>query len=290
MKVAKLIMLTAVAVFLASCRSSKNAADMANGVIIKGTSEEMNIAAQRIVAMANENRAEDDVMTSKMNLTVSSGVKKISVGGSLKMKRDEVIQMQLMAFGFVEAGRIELTKDYLLIMDKIGHQYVKAHYKDIDFLKQAGVDFYTFQSLFWDELFVLGDKGVAPTEGSYTKKVQDDGILLVSEQSKLVSLSFLTNALSGLVRQTTVSGKAPQQAPKALALDWQYQSYSKLGKKDFPDKMQISLKSGDSSVQATIQLSNLKVNSEWAMQTEISKRYTEVPIQTIFARIMSLTH
>jgi thiol:disulfide interchange protein DsbD len=31
------------------------------------------------------------------------------------MKRDDVIQLQLMAFGFVEAGRIEFTKDYVLI-------------------------------------------------------------------------------------------------------------------------------------------------------------------------------
>ena len=76
-------------------------------------------------------RVQDNVttarfLTSKVKFSVEVGAQKLTLTGNLKMKRDDVIRLQLMAFGFVEAGRIEMTKDYVLIMDRINKQYLKA--------------------------------------------------------------------------------------------------------------------------------------------------------------------
>ena len=88
-----------------------------------------------------------------MKFSVEVGNQDITLTGNLKMKRDDVIRLQLMAFGFVEAGRLEFTKDYVLIMDRINKQYLKAPYVQIDFLRNSGLNFYTLQALFWNELF-----------------------------------------------------------------------------------------------------------------------------------------
>ena len=98
-----------------------------------------------------QNRAQTaKFLTSKVKFSVEVGPQKLTLTGNLKMKRDDVIRLQLMAFGFVEAGRIELTKDYVLIMDRINKQYLKAPWMSVDFLRNSGIDFNTLQSLFWN--------------------------------------------------------------------------------------------------------------------------------------------
>ena len=70
------------------------------------------------ISAVQENSQTAKFMTSKVKFSVEVGPQKLTLTGNLKMKRDDVIRLQLMAFGFVEAGRIEMTKDYVLIMDR----------------------------------------------------------------------------------------------------------------------------------------------------------------------------
>jgi len=90
-------------------------------------------------------------VTARMNLMLSSGGKEITLGGMLRMKRDDVIQLTLVPFGILEVGRIEMTPDYFMILDKMNKQYVKAAYSDVSFLRKAKVDFRTIQAYFWNE-------------------------------------------------------------------------------------------------------------------------------------------
>ena len=94
---------------------------------------------------------EQPCITSKLRLELSSGSKSVTVGGTLRMKHDDVIQLSLVTFGILEVARIEMTPDYFMLIDKMGRQYVKAKYSDVSFLRDADVDFYTIQSYFWNE-------------------------------------------------------------------------------------------------------------------------------------------
>ena len=78
------------------------------------------------VEQVNDNQQQVRFLTSKLRFSVEVGARQMSLTGNLKMKRDDVIRLQLMAFGFVEAGRLEFTKDYVLIVDRINKQYLKV--------------------------------------------------------------------------------------------------------------------------------------------------------------------
>ena len=105
------------------------------------------------VNQVRENQQTSKFITSKVKFSVEVGPQKLTLTGNLKMRRNDVIRLQLMAFGFVEAGRLEFTKDYVLIMDRINKQYLKAPYRQIDFLRNSGLNFSALQALFWNELF-----------------------------------------------------------------------------------------------------------------------------------------
>ena len=68
-------------------------------------------------------------LVSNLTFTLNDGHKDITVPGILRMRKDEVIRLQLLIpILRSEVGRIEFAKDYVLFIDRIHKQYVKASY------------------------------------------------------------------------------------------------------------------------------------------------------------------
>ncbi len=277
-----LLWLLLLTIFLASCKSSKNATSET-----ASTAPEAVKVEKRIVELINQNRQTTEAMTSKMNLQLVSGSKKVSIGGNLRMKRDDVIQLTLSALGLFDVGCMELTPDYLLVVDRVNHQYIKVDYKDVEFLKKAGIDFYVFQSLFWDELFLFDGKGEEPSAKKFDLTKVSNGVKLTNEDSKWMVITFLADVIQNMVSQTTISGR--QTGTKDLSLDWQYQRYDKLGGKKFPTQMQIDIQTGKKPIKATLALSNLKASDSWEKRTEVNtKKYSKVSLDSVLNRIMKM--
>lgn len=136
-------------ILLASCRSKKEVVSTTTTV-----SDNTTIGvppSQGDKQPADAKQQEETCVTAKVRLELSSNGKSTSVGGMLRMKRNDVIQLSLVTFGVLEVARIEMTPEYFLLVDKMGRQYVKASYNDVSFLRDADVDFYTIQSYFWNE-------------------------------------------------------------------------------------------------------------------------------------------
>ena len=141
--------------FLASCKSSKSVTTVTP---MAPRSMELQETLNKVL----ENQQTAKFITSRVKFQVQVGSQDMTLTGNLKMKRNDVIRLQLMAFGFVEAARLEFTQDYVLIMDRINKQYLKAQYEQLDFLRQSGINFFTLQALFWNELFQPGEKEMTP--------------------------------------------------------------------------------------------------------------------------------
>ena len=241
---------------------------------------------QHIVETVNANRQDETFATAKLNLSLYSNSKSASVGGTLRMKRNDVIQLSLVTFGIFEVARIEMTPDYFLGIDKMGKQYVKAAWQDVSFFKSAGIDFYTLQALFWDELFVLGAGKSVPSEKQFKKSMDGEGVSLTNADSQLAVLSFSVSPASGLIRKTTVSPHAQGASPY---LTWQYEDFGSLGKKSFPIRHALTTGGNSKSITAHLQLSNLKNDSGWETRTNISDRsYKEISVEKLLSLITKL--
>ncbi len=76
--------------------------------------------------------------TCRFNL--QAGDKDITVPGKLSMRKDEIIRIQLfIPILGTEVGRLEFTPDYVLIIDRLHKEYIKADYTQVDFLKKQGI-------------------------------------------------------------------------------------------------------------------------------------------------------
>lgn len=94
-----------------------------------------------------------EAMTAKLNLTLEAGQKRVSVGGSYRLKRNDVIQINLTYTMLltINVGTLELTPDYILLVDRVNKRFCKVAYSDVPAMAQAGVDFNYLQSIFWGE-------------------------------------------------------------------------------------------------------------------------------------------
>ncbi len=241
------------------------------------------------IARVNDRAQTTKFLTSKVKFSVEVGQQKLTLTGNLKMKRDDVIRLQLMAFGFVEAGRIELTKDYVLIMDRINKQYLKAPWMSVDFLRNSGITFSTLQSLFWNELFrpsvVTVEKHATDSIADYNLLDSGDDMIISLEQGKM-DYSWLASRNDAIIKMANILYKDRFKGNSQL--NWDYDQFEKLNKSLFPRKSAITLTTPEKEVKLGMTLSYIGAETEWETRTEISNKYREVTVDEILRRFMSL--
>jgi len=245
------------------------------------------------ISSVRENAQTMKFLTSKVKFSVEVGQQKLTLTGNLKMKRDDVIRLQLMAFGFVEAGRIELTKDYVLIMDRINKQYLKAPWMSVDFLRNSGMNFQTLQALFWNELFrpnqsslaKTNDKQVLDSIANYTILESGDDMIISLEEGKM-DYSWLATRNDALIRMANILYK--DRFKGNTQLNWDYDEFKVLNKRIFPHKSAITLTTPEKEVKLGMTLNYVGNDTEWEPRTEISNKYREVTVDEILRRFMSL--
>ena len=264
-------MMLLITVALAGCRSTRKVTAGGDDTLPSATTP----ADATVVTRMNTMRRSETALTSKVNVTLVMGDKDVSVGGTLRMKRDESIQLSLVMLGLMEVGRLELTPDYFMLVDRMNHRYVKRPYADVRFFVDAGVDFFTFQALFWNELFCLGKDKRIPESSDFIATSLNDELLLTQKKSGKVSLSFVVKDTDLQLTHTRIGG-TDEAADKGLT--WKYASFEPFGDTPFPRQMQLSAQVSQKPLQATFVLGTPKVSADWETRTKLSNKYTEITV------------
>ncbi len=91
--------------------------------------------------------------TSKVRVTITQEGKDVTTTGNLRMRYGDVIQLTLVdpILGIAEIGRLELSPDKVLIIDRVNKRYVDTNYEEFSALKSRNIDFNTIQEFFWQE-------------------------------------------------------------------------------------------------------------------------------------------
>ena len=274
------IALMALPLVISSCGSKKK--------VIDDSKTQTIVTENNVLKKVTENAQTVKFITSKVKFSVEVGAQDITLTGNLKMKRDDVIRLQLMAFGFVEAARLEFTKDYVLIMDRINKQYLKAPYMSIDFLRNSGLNFYTLQALFWNELFQPNRSKISADDLQKFTTNTDNGDVVISLEDTKLDYSWLANEKTGLIKMANILYK--DRFNGNTQLNWDYDDFKSLEStnKKFPNSMNVTLTTQKKEVKLGIKLNYINNETEWETRTEVSNKYREVSIDEILQRFMAL--
>ena len=255
--------------------------------VVKETPVAQNVVQQQeFLQKVSDNAQYARFITSKVKFSVEVGAQQLTLTGNLKMKRDDVIRLQLMAFGFVEAGRLEFTKDYVLVMDRINKQYLKVPYQQLDFLRNSGLDFYALQALFWNELFQPGKQHITDELlKSYDTDMGGENAVISMESGKL-SYRWLADKDNAQVNMANILYKDKFRGN--YQLNWDYLDFKANGRKKFPMDHKVKFTTPDKEVKFEMVLNYMGADEDWETRTEVSGKYLQVSVDEILRRFMSL--
>lgn len=255
---------------LAACRSTKDA-----------TSFTPTPQQEEYIKHVAEKALTSSSLTAKAEVELQLNNKPITLNGSLRLMRNEVVQLSLTFFG-IEVARLEFLPECVLVIDRTNKRYVRAKYADVDFLRDAGLDFYTLQAIFWNEIFVPGERSATDhTADFFIQKVGNETLLLLQNKPKL-NYEFRTETASAHLTRTAVT---PKQG--GLSVYCNYDNFKKVENIQFPTHIALGI-SGERAIGITLNLSRINTGESFATRTQLSSRYTPISSADLLGIISKL--
>lgn len=302
MKRTKILFVGMVVLLLASCATKK--AFVEQKPVQKKTPVEKVASVEKVNNMQNyvviqrvtDNALYQKNLVSNLTFTINDGSKDITVPGILRMRKDEVIRLQLLIpILRSEVGRIEFTKDYVLFIDRIHKQYVKANYDEVGFLRDNGINFYSLQSLFWNQIFIPRKQRISEADFSQLSvdesKQQSEGTTLIGLKDGKMDYKWTVNSKRNQILLTTVTYNGSAQTTSKLS--WSYGDFKGFGAKLFPASQSLTIntpkfgKKPAKTLKANFELDGFSETSDWEAFTTPSDKYTKVSVEDILAKLMN---
>lgn len=296
MKIKNIGIIVAATLVFASCGTNK--AIVKQSTTVKQTTAPTQSSVQKqklqFVQKVSDQSLYQKNLVSDLSFTLNTGSRNISVPGILHMRRDEVIRIQLLIpLIRSEVGRIEFTKDYVLFIDRMHKQYVKASYNDVAFLKDNGINFYSLQALFWNQLFIPGQQRVGESQLSMFSvdlaAVQANNVPVILLDGKM-AYKWLAESASGLINMAEAKYTSANHGVSTLK--WNYGNFQNFGAKKFPVYHEVTIQTQATKQQRTIkavfELNGLSDNADWESFTTPSNRYQKVGVDEILEKLTKL--
>lgn len=267
-------LLTTLLMFLASCRTSSSSMGGEAGA-------PSSVGVDQLVSRISNNHSQQQYLTAKLKIEAQADGEKVSTSGTLRMKRDDVIQLILVdpLIGALELGRMEFTQTKVLIIDKVNKQYIDLPYAEVPFLERAGITFATLQSLFWNQLFTQGATHPSATDFKLTTQGAD---YVLTHVSKLLSYQFTVQPKTAHITNTHIVGT--DASP--YKFDFFYNDFQDYQGRPFPRNIVMSFTNDITPTSLSMTLSSLRNSSDWIARSTPSSRYTKADPEQILKRIL----
>lgn len=102
----------------------------------------------------NTQKTNVEALSAKLALTLRYGSNKIKLSGTYRLKRNDVVQINLtyqLLFIPINVGTLELTPEYILFLDRYNKRFCRIAYDKVPSLASSGIGFDYFQRIFWGE-------------------------------------------------------------------------------------------------------------------------------------------
>ncbi len=281
---------------LASCASKKVVSD--NGLTptpthssaSKHEKAEQTVFVHRVAEGAVT--AKNIVASAEFRL-IAGGKSDLTCDGKFSMRRDEIIRLQmLIPIIRSEIARIDFTPDYVLLVDRYHKEYIKASYKEVSFLADNGISFYSLQALFWNQLFLPGEKTL---NESLLKKfvcslVPSATTVPVTFANGNINYEWTADKTTAQITAADISYSSAQHGTSSL--HWTYSNFRNVAGKPFPLSQQFTVKTGitgkEQSAQLSVKMSSPKTSADWDTKTELSSKYKKIEATDILKKLFSI--
>ena len=260
---------------------------------IQTTPKSHNAEALQFMQRIADNALYQQNVVANLSFTLNKDGNEITVPGILRMRKDQVIRLQLLVPVLrSEIGRIEFTPDGGLFVDRYHRQYVKAKYSEVDFLRDNGITFYSLQALFWNQLLLPGEQRVGESQlNAFTPDLSSstDNVPVKYQDGK-IDYAWTASRRSAQILSTLITYHSTAHGTSSL--QWDYADFKAFGSKQFPFTHEVKVRTDATGKQialgATFALSDIKADSNWETETTLSSKYEQVTLEEVLQKLIRL--
>lgn len=291
------ILLLGTALLVAACGTKKSAVqDSTSSTTTAKAQTESTTETRTVSSLAQVQKVNDTKVTAQnivadLSFSATMGQKDISVSGSLHMRKDQIVRLQLfLPILHTEVGRIDFTPDYVLVVDRIHKEYIKEDYTRLDFLRANGLNFYSLQALFWNQLFLPGTTALSETDLQKFNATTTGSNTAVSLKQGNIAYLWNANSQSGLISDALITYSSAQNGTSSLT--WKYSNFKPVGARMFPAYEEFTFKTTATkkaqNVKVCLDMDDIKTTEKWDAETSLSSKYKKIEATSIFGKLLNM--
>jgi hypothetical protein len=228
-----------------------------------------------------------NTFSSPLHLSIKTGKKNknTSLDAQLKIHRDQLIQFSLrIPFLGTEAGRITITPNQIIVIDRINKRYFSESMEKLRTLASFDFDFYSLQALLTNHLFIAGKPNFDNEDYNFLQLTENEFyITLKNTDSQGLNYDFESDYTDRILKTEMYKDK------ESATIKWLYTDFGLTSnRKLFPTKMNVELKTLNNLIIADLSFSTIDIDTDFKLDAEIPNRYDQIDFDQLIKLMQSL--
>jgi hypothetical protein len=221
-------------------------------------------------------------LSGKLNVEIVMPKETIKSKAHLKIVKDQAIQLSIQPVLGFEMFRMVLSKDTVLIIDRMNQQYVLESTRDANGLEQLDFNFYSLQSLLSNNILLDGKPITLPSDYRKFSIEEKTGMAFVQTMENQKIQYLLSGEYQGKIRSTYIFKPGYQ-----LSLLSEYADFKEIpGAQLFPMQMRIMLKGAlTNALDMRFSYSSIELNNDFVLNLEAPSKYRKISLSDAFLNI-----
>lgn len=244
--------------------------------------------ASGLLKAKSHNEVLDDVLAHELDYKTLTTKGKVSLNGKevtaiFKLVKDEIIQASIRPMLGIEAVRMDITPEKIVVIDRMGKKYAEVDISDSEFGALVAFNFYNLQALLTNKLFLAGGKNVGVSDyDQFDISTKDNHFVLQTEDRNSLQYKFAVDASDRIV-STMVAYPS-----KEMAFVWGYDEFVEDGEHIYPTSMLGQMKVKKKNIRVGVKYSDLDINTEFNVDQSIPSRYAKIEILDLLGAYMKI--
>jgi len=227
-----------------------------------------------------------NTLSSPMRFSMKPGIDKstTTVNAQLRIIKDKALQLSLrMPFIGTEVARLNITPEQIIIIDRMNRRYVSEKIQSVKKISGFDFDFYSFQALITNQLFVAGKQSIPQDYYNTFDWTEDDFFVkLNNKDSQGINYIFTSDFTNRIIQTEMYKNK------EEVNLNWLYSDFGQTSNNRlFPMKMTMEITIPKDIFTLNLTFNNVDIDTAFEIDSSIPNNYQQIALEQIVKLIQS---
>lgn len=253
------------------CRSKK---------ALQSTDVEENKAHSEVLGDVQKTQLAYKTLSAKATLEIlrPNAKSSMSSGAALRIVKDKGILISIRPFMGIEVVKLVVSRDSVLIVDRMNKQYLHESIDDLKKTKQVDFNYYNLESLLSNRLFYPGKQDVALSDyPKFMVSKSDGSYLVVTKDASDVLYNFAIDGNNHII-STLIYGEK-----KSYTLQCSYGKFIVDQQQSYPTELGFKIGIKDKRMDVRLSYSKLDIDKDVEIDYSVPNKYKKVTLDEVFS-------